>query len=59
LVRSKLDQGMPVDFCNCGSGWFRQQWEGATGRPVRVDVLQSVLRGDEKCEFAIHLAEDL
>jgi hypothetical protein len=59
LVRSKMDQGMPVDFCNCGSGWFRQQWEGAIGRPVRVEVLQSVLRGDERCEFAIHLPEDL
>ena len=59
LVRSKLDQGMPVDFCKCGSGWFRQQWEGATGKPVMVEVLKSVLRGDEYCEFAIHLSEDL
>ena len=59
LVRTKLDQGMPVDFCKCGSGWFRQQWEGATGKPVMVEVLKSVLRGDEYCEFAIHLSEDL
>ena len=59
LVRTNMDQGMPVDFCNCSSGWFRRQWEGATGRPVTVDVLQSVLQGDEKCEFAIRLPEDL
>jgi hypothetical protein len=59
LVRSKMDQGMPVDFCNCGSGWFRQQWEGATSRPVTMEIIKSVLRGEEKCEFAIHLPEDL
>ena len=59
LVRTKMDQGMPVDFCNCGSGWFRQQWEGAIGQAVRVATLKSVLQGDEKCEFAIHLPEDL
>jgi effector-binding domain-containing protein len=59
LVRTKIDQGMPLDFCNCGSGWFRQQWEGATGKPVTMEIVQSVLRGDEKCEFAIHLAKDI
>jgi effector-binding domain-containing protein len=59
LVRDKMDQGMPVDFCNCGSGWVRQQWEGATGKPVSIDIVKSVLRGDEKCEFAVHLSEDI
>ncbi len=59
LVRTKMDQGMPVEFCNCGSGWFRQQWEGATGKPVRIEIVQSVLRGDENCEFAVHLAPDI
>jgi len=59
LLRNRLDQGMPVDFCHCGSGWFRQQWEGATGRPVRIETVKSVLRGDERCAFVIHLPEDL
>lgn len=59
LVRTKMDQDMPLDFCNCGSGWFRQQWEGATGKSVTMEIVQSVLRGGEKCEFAIHLSEDL
>lgn len=59
LLRTKMDQGMPLDFCNCGSGWFRQQWEGATGKPVTMEIVQSVLRGDEKCEFAVHFTEYL
>ncbi len=59
IVRTNLDRGMPITFCYCGAGWFRQQWEAATGRPVRVEVVQSVLKGDDACRFAIHLAEDL
>ena len=59
IVRSKMDQGMPVEYCYCGSGWFRQQWEGATGKPVRIDILKIVLRGNDACEFAINLSEDI
>jgi effector-binding domain-containing protein len=58
LVRDKMDEGMLLDFCYCGSGWYRQQWEGATGKAVTIDIIKSVLRGDDKCEFAIHLADD-
>jgi effector-binding domain-containing protein len=59
LVRERLDAGMPPTFCYCGAGWFRQQWEGILGQPVRIDVLKSVLQGDEACSFAIHLPEEL
>lgn len=59
VIRERLDEGMPGCYCYCGAGWFRQQWEAATGKPVRVDVVESVLRGDESCKFAVHLAEDL
>jgi len=51
---------MPLTYCYCGAGWFRQQWETATGRPVAmVEVVRSALKGDLVCEFATHLAEDL
>jgi effector-binding domain-containing protein len=59
LVRSHLDQGMPPTFCYCGAGWYRQQWEGATGKSVRIEIAQSLLKGDDVCQFAIHLPEDL
>jgi hypothetical protein len=59
LVRNRMDRGMPVDFCHCGSGWFRQQWEGATGKPVTIEIVKSVLRGDDHCEFAVHLSEEI
>lgn len=59
IVRNHMDQGMPRSFCYCGAGWYRQQWEGATGRPVTVEIVKSVLDGDDVCEFAVHLADDL
>ena len=59
LVRDSLDKGMPPFFCYCGSGWYRQQWEGAIGRPVRIKIVASVLTGDEVCTFAIYLPDDL
>ncbi len=59
IIRTRLEEGMPITYCYCGSGWFRQQWEAATGKPVIVEVIKSVLKGDDVCQFAVHLAEDL
>jgi len=59
LVREHLDAGMPVAFCYCGAGWYRQQWEGAIGKPVTVKILKSILKGDDRCEFAIRLPDDM
>jgi effector-binding domain-containing protein len=59
LVRDHLEEGMPDTFCYCSAGWEQQQWEGAIGRPVRVSVVKSLLKGDDRCRFAIHLPEDL
>jgi len=58
LVRNHLDEGMPITFCYCGAGWCRQQWEGAIGKPVRIEVVKSVLSGDDVCQFAIHLPKN-
>jgi len=59
LVRNHMGQGMPITFCYCGAGWYRQQWEGAIGRSVTVEIVKSVLKGDEVCQFALQLPEDL
>ncbi len=59
LVRSHLDEGMPVSFCYCGAGWYRQQWEGAIEKPVRMEIVKSILKGDDVCEFAIYLPENI
>jgi effector-binding domain-containing protein len=60
LVRDHLEDGeMSCTFCYCSAGWERQQWEGAIGQPVRVEIVKSLLRGDDCCQFAIYLPDDL
>jgi hypothetical protein len=50
---------IPEPYCYCGGGWYRGIWEFILERPVRVEVLKSVMRGDEHCAFAVHLASDI
>ncbi|MFX1511547.1 MAG: GyrI-like domain-containing protein [Promethearchaeota archaeon] len=60
LIREYLEEGIvPDSFCNCSAGWERQQWEGILQRPVKVDVVKSLLKGDITCSFAIHIPDEL
>jgi effector-binding domain-containing protein len=54
LVRHDPSDVHP-DFCYCGSGWYRQIWEGILRKPVQVEILKSLTNGDDVCQFAIHL----
>ena len=49
------EESVSPTFCDCSGGWFVQIWEAILGRTLRVDVVNSVLQGDERCVFAIHL----
>lgn len=57
LVRRHLEEGISPTFCYCGTGWYRQYWEGVLDKPVKIEVLKSLLKGDDHCELAIHLPE--
>jgi len=57
LIRDHLEGDVPSAFCYCGAGWYRQQWEGILSKEVRIEVIKLVSRGDEICEFAIHLPD--
>lgn len=46
-------------FCNCSAGFHKKPWEGALGQKIQVEVLASVLKGDDRCRFAIHLPEEV
>ena len=43
------------DFCYCSGGFHKKPWEIIFRQALRVDLLESVLRGDMRCRFAIHL----
>ena len=57
LMRDLIRSGQTVSgtYCHCGAGWYHQLWEGILGKPVEIDVIESVLQGDDRCSFAIHL----
>ncbi|MFW9974051.1 MAG: hypothetical protein ACFFDQ_02130 [Candidatus Thorarchaeota archaeon] len=58
LIRNHLDE-TPKSFCNCSAGWPKQLWEGILERPLKIQVVRSLLNGNNTCEFAIHLPDDI
>ncbi len=48
---------MPGTFCYCAAGWPRKLLEGILETPVNVEVVKALTKGDDYCEFAIHLPE--
>ncbi|HUT21312.1 MAG TPA: hypothetical protein VM366_19345 [Anaerolineae bacterium] len=46
---------IPEIYCYCGAGYYKGIWEAILGQPVRVEVLESVLKGGDVCTIAIDL----
>jgi hypothetical protein len=51
----RVGDGLPRTYCACGAGFYKGVWEYILDQPVAVDVLSSVLSGDDQCSIAIHL----
>lgn len=49
---------VPHVFCQCSAGFHKKPYEAIYGRPVKVEVLKSVLKGDLICRFAIHIPDE-
>lgn len=52
-LRSEVD--ISPTYCYCGAGFYKGIWEGILQQPVRVEILETVLQGDEVCKFAMYL----
>lgn len=44
----------PTDFCNCSLGWWKHTFGTVIGKPVKVKIIESVLRGGKSCSFSIN-----
>ncbi|MCE5177471.1 MAG: hypothetical protein ABFD23_06425 [Caldisericales bacterium] len=58
-VKESLANGkspVPPVFCNCSAGFHKRMWEVILGKPVKCEVLESVLKGDDRCRFKIDLS---
>ena len=54
----KTSESISATYCYCGAGFYKGIWEEILQAPVEVEVLGSVLKGDEVCTIAIHLPVD-
>lgn len=43
----------PADFCTCTTGWNQFAFSIVTGKPVTVELEESVLRGSPRCTHRI------
>lgn len=51
----KTQDTISATYCYCGAGFYKGIWEEILGEPVEVELLQSVLKGDDVCQIAIEL----
>lgn len=52
---SQTREPLSATYCHCSCGWYQQLFEALLGEPVEVELLGSVIQGDERCRFLIHI----
>jgi hypothetical protein len=58
LVRTALRDGkprIPATFCYCSAGYEKLHFDAIFGEPVEVELLETPLKGDARCLFAIKI----
>jgi hypothetical protein len=61
-VRESLlteDVEINPDFCKCSAGFHKKPWEVIFDQHLEAEVVESVLKGDPWCKFAIHLPKEV
>jgi hypothetical protein len=59
-VREAIKNGdvkLAENWCQCSGGFHKKPFEVIFQQPLKVEVLESVLIGNTRCRFAIHLPE--
>jgi len=56
-VREAIKSGLKIspNFCYCSAGYHKRPWDIVFDQPVKADVIETVLKGDLVCRFAIHI----
>lgn len=52
---SKTKTAFSPTFCYCSCGWSRQLFETLLEKPIKVELLGSIIMGDDACQFKIHV----
>lgn len=51
----KSSEAISATYCYCGAGYYKGIWEEILQKSVEVEVLETVLKGDDVCRVAIRL----
>jgi hypothetical protein len=56
-VREAIKSGLEIspNFCYCSAGYHKRPWDIIFDQPVKADVIETVLKGDLVCRFAIQI----
>jgi len=54
----KSSETISPTYCYCGAGFYKGIWEEILQESVEVELLESVLKGDDVCKVAIRLPAD-
>jgi len=59
-VREAIKSGTKIspNFCYCSAGFEKRVWDVIFGQDVKADVLETVLKGNSICKFAIHVPKE-
>ncbi|MBC8490177.1 MAG: hypothetical protein H8D45_29515 [Bacteroidetes bacterium] len=55
LINIEPKENISPLYCYCGAGFYKGIWEEILQKPVKVELLESIFKGDDVCKFAIHL----
>jgi len=56
---AEVPSALSATFCYCGAGWYRRLWEGILGQPVRIEHVETLLKGNDQCTMTITLPFEL
>ncbi len=56
-VLKTSDRRLSTTYCYCGAGFYKGIWEEILQKPVKVKVLETVMKGDDVCKIAVYLPE--
>jgi len=52
---SKTRQPISPIYCQCSCGWYKKLFETILDKPVKVELLDSIIHGAHSCQFVIHI----
>jgi hypothetical protein len=54
-LASEIKEPLSPTYCNCSVGWLKELYETVIGKPVKVEVIETVKRGGQACRFNVIL----